>query len=443
MGSDRTRHIALAYAAVVAVLAAGAPQAAAQAIDPLEQLLLAATSLAPRAGAMKEPVATPVPAPVRTRFVVGLEAPVKFQISTLANPNRVVIELPDVKVALPQATGDGPSGFVQSFRCGKASDNKMRVVIDVTEPVVVTSSAIEKAADGRGHHLAIEIAAAAESLPAQKTKSTRALPAPSGLGATAVQPPLPVPAMSPKLKAEREYRPVIVIDPGHGGHDSGATKYGAVEKNVVLAFSHVLKAKLVKRGAYKVLMTREDDTFVELEDRRDFAERNNAALFIAVHADYANSNARGATIFSLRPDVSDDLKSSAKGALVKNALSPTRAEAIKRVGGATEVSVVRGILDDLAQQEVAATKDRAKLFAVTVIEKMSDATEMRASPDQKANFEVLKTAQFPSVLIELAYVTNRKDAENLKSDGWRSEVADSIVTAVDNYFGNRLAHVPM
>ncbi len=387
------------------------------------------------------------PAPVRTRFIIGLEKPVAFQISSLANPNRVIVELPDGKVALPDAGDGAPIGFVRSFRAGQASDGRMRVVIEVTEPVIVTSSAIEKNPDGKGHRLAIEIASTTEALDSAKPKAardaSRTMPAPSGLGAVGLQPPLPMPAMSPKKKAERAYKPVIVIDPGHGGQDSGATKYGAVEKDVVLAFALVLRDKLQKTGNYKVLMTRDTDTFVELDDRLEFGEKNDAALFIAVHADYATSNARGATIFSLRSDVVDDLKSSARGTMVKNALTPYRASAIKKVGGEQEVGAIRSILSDLAAQEVSATKDRSKLFAGTVIEKMGDATEMRSSPDKQATFRVLKTAQFPSVLIELAYVTNRKDAENLKSDEWRHDVANSMKTAIDNYFGNRLARLPM
>jgi N-acetylmuramoyl-L-alanine amidase len=196
-------------------------------------------------------------------------------------------------------------------------------------------------------------------------------------------------------------------------------------------------------GKYRVMMTRETDVFVELDDRVAFAERHDAALFIAVHADYARSNASGATIYSLRADEMDDLKAPAKGQILRNALTSPRADAMRRVGGEGEVSTVKGILDDLAKQEVEATKERAKLFAGSVIELMSDTTEMRATPDRQANFRVLQTAQFPSVLIELAYVTNRKDADNLRSDQWRSGVADSIVRAVGNYFSHRLASMPM
>lgn len=376
----------------------------------------------------------------RTRFVIGLEKAVQFQVFSLTNPNRVVVEMPDVKVSLPTIAGDKPVGLVKSFRGGQASADKMRVVIDVTEPVIVAKSEVEKGANGKTPRLAIEIVTVASLDKAKQAAGKKQTP-PFALGGAGMQPPLPLPALSPKKKAERAYKPTVVIDPGHGGHDSGATKHGAVEKDVVLAFSRTLRDKLVATGRYKVIMTRDNDSFVELDERRAIGERANAALFIAVHADYAQSKARGATIFSLRDGVADDLKRSAKGDLAKRVMTNPMVNQVKANDG--DKQAVMGILEDLAKQEVEANKDRSKLFAGAVIETMSDKTDMRASPDQQAAFRVLKTAQFPSVLIELAYVTNKQDAENLKSDEWRHEVSGSIVTAVENYFSNKLAHLPM
>ena len=401
-------------------------------------VLIATPTFAQTASPPAEAEAATAIDPSRTRFVIGLDKSVQFQVFSLSNPNRVVVEMPGVKLSLPTLPGDKPVGLVKALRGGLASADKMRVVIDVTEPVIVASSKIEKSADGRSHRLALEIVTVASL---EKAKAGKKIAPPYALGGVGLQPPLPLPALSPKKKAERAYKPTIVIDPGHGGHDSGATKNGAVEKDVVLAFAKSLRDKLTKTGQYKVIMTRDTDTFVELDERRAFGERNNAALFIAVHADYAQSRARGATIFSLRDGVADDLKRSAKGDLAKRVMTNPLATQVKSSESDTEA--VKGILEDLAKQEVDANKDRSKLFAGAVIETMSDATDMRSSPDQQAAFRVLKTAQFPSVLIELAYVTNKQDAENLLSEDWRAEVSQSIVSAVDNYFSNKLAHLPM
>ena len=127
--------------------------------------------------------------------------------------------------------------------------------------------------------------------------------------------------MSPQPRALGMFKPVIVLDPGHGGDDTGAQKNGTVEKNVVLAFSLMLRDKLNATGRYKVLMTRDTDVFVELNKRREFAEHNLAPLFVAVHADYAQSSARGATIYSLRELVANSLQRSARGEVSDNVLS--------------------------------------------------------------------------------------------------------------------------
>jgi N-acetylmuramoyl-L-alanine amidase len=372
---------------------------------------------------------------LQTRFVIGLAKPVEFQVFSLSNPNRVVVELPDTGLSLPSQPNGQPIGLVQGFRGGVSAPGRARIVIEVTKPVVVESARIEKGKDGRSSHLAIEI------VPVQAVNRKSLKQQPFALGAAAVQPPLPKPAMRPELRADSAFKPIIVIDPGHGGTDSGATKNGTIEKDVVLAFSMALRDRLTATGLYKVLMTRDTDVFVELDERRAFAERHNANLFIAVHADYAGSNARGATIFSLRENVAKELRRSAKGGLSRHLLSSSEAEAIKEAEG--DVDTVRGILSDLAEREVDATSERSSMFARSVIEYMGAKTSLRDNPDQQAAFRVLKTAQFPSVLIELAYVTNSEDARNLKSETWREKVANSIVTAVENYFSHQVARLPM
>jgi N-acetylmuramoyl-L-alanine amidase len=237
------------------------------------------------------------------------------------------------------------------------------------------------------------------------------------------------------------YRPVIVIDPGHGGDDTGATRHGTVEKDVVLAFSLKLRDKLQSTGRYKVLLTRETDTFVELNARREFAERQLASLFVAVHADYAQSNARGATIYSLRDSVASSLQRSARGEVSEHVLSDQEITALKNSDG--DVSAVKAILSDLARREVDMTRDRTSVFVKSVIEFMGESTGLKDNPDRSAAFVVLKSAKVPSILIELGYVTNEADAQLLKSERWREKVSSSIVTAIENYFSHQLARLPM
>ena len=376
----------------------------------------------------------------RTRFIIGLERAVDFQVFALTNPNRVFVDLPDVKLQLPALPGEAPVGLVKSFRGGLSAPGKARVVIDVTGPVVIERSTIEK--DGKAARLVLEMASAelAEA-EVQDGRSPLPISAPFGLGAAGVQPPMPKPAVSPRVRSEAMYRPIIVIDPGHGGDDTGARRHGTVEKDVVLAFSLKLRDKLQSTGRYKVLLTRETDTFVELNARREFAERHLASLFVAVHADYAQSSARGATIYSLRDSVASSLQRSARGEVSEHVLSDQEIVALKNSDG--DISAVKAILSDLARREVDMTRDRTSVFVKSVIEFMGETTGLKDNPDRSAAFVVLKSAKVPSILIELGYVTNDADAQLLKSERWREKVSNSIVTAIDNYFSHQLARLPM
>jgi N-acetylmuramoyl-L-alanine amidase len=401
----------------------------------------------------------------RTRFLVSLPKASKFEVFALSYPtNRVIIEVDDVKVGLPAQPAGKPIGLVKSFRAGLSAANQTRIVINVTEPVIVSSARMGQAPGGRGEQLVVEIepfgpvtaslgapatlptapagAAPAAQLQKASTSSEAIAPPPFSLGAGKLMPPSPRRAVHPEVQAERAFKPVIVIDPGHGGHDTGAKKNGAIEKEIVLAFGKILRDKLEATGRYRVLMTRDKDVFVPLGERVDFAERNKANLFIAVHCDYAGrSGANGATIYSLRDSVAKSLRRSTKGSLAGNVLSRDEVKAVKKASG--DVDAVKSILADLAGREVDATTERTSAFARSVIANMGATTNMRQDPDKQASFRVLKTAQFPSVLIELAYVTNKEDAKRLQSDTWRNKVSDSIMTAVEKYFSNKLAQLPM
>jgi N-acetylmuramoyl-L-alanine amidase len=378
----------------------------------------------------------------RTKFIIVLERHVEFQVFALTNPNRVFIELPEVKLQLPQHPGESAVGLVKSFRGGLSAPGKTRVVIDVTGPVIVEKAVIEKGADGKAAHLVLEIVPAESTVDAKLANARHALmqAGAAALGAGGLQPPMPRPAVPPQVQRERRFKPVIVIDPGHGGDDTGAQRHGAVEKNVVLAFSLKLREKLNATGRYKVLMTRETDVFVELNKRREFAEQNLAQLFVAVHADYAQSRARGATIYSLRESVANSLQRSARGE-ASEILSDKELAAAKPMDG--DIGAIKGFLSDLIRLEVDRNRDRTGVFVKSVIENMGESTNLKDNPDRSAAFVVIKSAKVPSILVELGYVTNEEDAELLKSDVWREKVSASIVTAIDNYFSHQLARLPM
>lgn len=435
-------HVVLLPLVLMACLAAG-PAAQGQTLaaalastEPPPPLPSLPTGEPPQAGSGVTSDGTLEATAKRTRFVIGLDKRVNFSVFALSKPNRVIVELGNARLDLPNMIGDTPVGLIKSFRGGISAPGRQRVIIEVTAPVVVEHQKLSKAADGPGYQLALDIAPVSTALKSERTAALDFPPAKLGF-----QPPLPRPAETPDTRAARAFKPIIVIDPGHGGHDSGATKSGTVEKDVVLAFSKVLKEKLEDTGRYKVIMTRETDVFVELDARRAFAERHNASLFIAVHADYATTRARGATIYTLRDGVAERLKRSTSEEVAEQVLSKDEISAVKTAEG--DLGAVKNILADLARREINVTKERTSIFARSVVARMSTSTNMRDDPDKQAAFRVLKTAQFPSVLIELAYVSNRKDAELLNSNAWRTKVAGSITDAVDNYFGQQLARLPL
>ena len=393
-------------------------------------------------------VPVPVPAPPaetlkKTRFVIALERKVDYQVQSLPNPNRVIVDLPTVKLQLPPSLKGDPVGIVSGFRAGLGAPGRMRVVIDVTEAVVVEKSEFLGGAGSGPVLLSLEIAPAATDMNSL-LQAAVAIPSSTVQRASAlgtIQPPVPRPAERPGNRAANAYKPLIVLDPGHGGHDSGAIRNGTVEKEVVLAFARTLRDQLRASGRYRVAMTREDDTFVPLEERRQFAEDRRAALFIAIHADYATSRARGATIYSLRDSVANNLAASARRKSASELLTDSELAPLKTIG--RQGAAAQSILADLAGREVEATKDRTSIFARAVIENMGRSTNMNENPDRNAAFQVLLTAKVPSVLIELAYVTNRADAAQLRSEDWRRNVARSIRSAIDNYFSHQSARLPM
>lgn len=394
------------------------------------------------------------PADARTRFVIAVERAVNFQVQALTNPNRVTVDMDAVKLLLPPRP-QTPVGVIQDFRGGIAGNGRARVVIDVVEPVVIDrAEAVRNPQTGREEIVLDILPVRAMAARERKIAAMRAKAMGAGItGAgttggravavtrTAVQPPLPRVAPKPAELTNSASKPLIVIDPGHGGIDSGAMKWGTQEKDVVLNFGLELRRQLLESGRYRVKMTRETDVFIKLGDRRAFAERHGAALFISVHADYATSSARGATIYSLRESVASRLKRAARSEVKADVL--TRGEAAKIASAKADVSMIRRILADLAQRDVDNTRDRTRIFTNNVIRTMSDATRMRRRPDQQAAFKVLKTAKVPSVLIELAFVSNKRDAALLRSKKWRRRVAGSITDAVDNYFSHQVVRLPL
>jgi N-acetylmuramoyl-L-alanine amidase len=234
-------------------------------------------------------------------------------------------------------------------------------------------------------------------------------------------------------KPDTDPRPLIVIDPGHGGIDNGTrAATGEMEKTIVLEFSLLLRDKIERTGKYRVAMTRADDTFVPLGNRVAFARARQAALFISVHADAlrrGEGEAQGATIYTLSERATD-----ARAARLAEA--ENQADVIAGLDLSSEPKDVAGILIDLARRE---TKTFSLQFAETLISAMKPSARLHQNPLKSASFVVLKAPDVPSVLVELGYVTTKSDLQSLMAQEWRERTTDSIAHAIDTFFTTRLA----
>jgi N-acetylmuramoyl-L-alanine amidase len=367
----------------------------------------------------------------QTRFVLDIDKAVVFRAFALADPYRLVVDIPQVNFRLPAGTGVAGRGLVKAFRYGLVMPGGSRIVFDLTGPAKVTSSTMLEAANGQPPRLVLELeetdaasfkqAIAAQSAPALKSSisETNAMALPQA-------PVIPKPATPP------DPRPVVVIDPGHGGIDNGTRAGEEAEKNLVLAFGLALRDRLEKSGKYRVVMTRTDDTFIALDDRVRIGRSQAAALFVSIHADYlphGEGDVQGATIYTVSDKASD-------AEAARLAESENRADAIGGVNLTQEPTEVADILIDLAQRE---TRTFSNRFAHLLMSEMKRATRLHKHPLKSAGFRVLKAPDVPSVLVELGYVSNKADLDHLTSDSWRSKTVGSMAQAIDVFLAKRLA----
>jgi N-acetylmuramoyl-L-alanine amidase len=237
----------------------------------------------------------------------------------------------------------------------------------------------------------------------------------------------------PSTRSSADPRPIVVLDPGHGGIDNGTrAASGEQEKTLVLDFALSLRDQIEKSGKYRVVMTRTDDTFVPLAERVRMARARQAALFISIHADAlrrTDGEAHGATVYTLSDTASD-----AEAARLADA--ENKADVIAGLDLSAEPGDVADILIDLAQRE---TKSFSMHFARTLVGEMKPAVRLHKNPMKSAGFVVLKAPDVPSVLIELGYVSNKDDLKSMVSANWRNKAVETISAAVDRFFATRIA----
>jgi N-acetylmuramoyl-L-alanine amidase len=348
-----------------------------------------------------------------TRVVIESDAPLGHHVFLLAAGSyRVVVDLPRVRWSIngltaESGTGKG-SGVVSGFRYAHNTAETSRLVLDLASPATVARAfaLLPKTKDER-HKLVLDLeptTAEAFSLAATGEMSG----------------PRPV-----LQQAAR--KPLIVIDPGHGGKDPGSSsKSGLREKDVTLAASLALRDELLKSQRYDVALTRSTDVFIELEDRVTKARNLGADLFIALHADAgAKPSTSGASVYTLSPDGEKRIDGARKENdwILDLEIDSGRPEEVNR------------ILADLVQRE---TKNQSARFAQMLAESLAaSGWPTLENTHRQRGFYVLLSPDVPAALLEMGFMTNDTDAAAMVSESKRRKLIRGVVGAIDHFFENQ------
>lgn len=352
----------------------------------------------------------------RITMVADGDVPHESFLATGNGSRQVAIVLPQ-SVVLSNASTPPPGGAVESYEIRDGE-----VIFNLATPMMVSRSLdLGPTTVEKNHRLVIDLVrvapirfdrAAANDLDERQT-FLASLSGRAGQG-----------QMSGDFSAVRPDQYVIVIDPGHGGKDPGASSYNQKrEKEIVLATSLKLKAILDKNPRYKVHLTRETDVYIDHEDRVSMARNWGADLFISVHADAAgNSGVSGASVYTL----------SSRGERRIDGTAKTNGWDLPIEDG-TPIEV-SGILADLIKRE---TKSNSSIFAEMLIPELSKAGPIVRNSHRQENFFVLLAPDVPAVLLEIGFLTNRNDVARLSSDSGQAKTASAVARAIDAYFEQR------
>lgn len=351
---------------------------------------------------------------VHMRVVINFDQEPEPRWFLLRSPHRLVIDLPKTAFAIDPKELKA-RGLVKNVRYGHINDKTSRLILEAKGPFVVDKVDIVQNEGSAGYRMVADISAASQrvfdealAVQAQTTGSTETTPKSERLG----------------LRTGRAgQRFTIVIDPGHGGIDGGAAgQSGTVEKDITLTFANELRDKLRADGRYNVFMTREKDEFLRLDDRVRIARQHEADLFISIHADTIRlKGIRGATVYTVSEKASDaDAQALADRENLSDQLAGIEIE--------EENHEVADILVDLIKRE---THSFSMRFARSLVGELSTTVGLINNPHRFAGFRVLKAPDVPSVLLELGYLSNAKDEQQLTSAEWRGKAAESISKAIE------------
>jgi N-acetylmuramoyl-L-alanine amidase len=348
--------------------------------------------------------------------ILHLSQSVPYRIFSLSEPDRIVFDFKEVDWAGFSAEQTLKTEKVKTLRYGAFQAGWSRMVIELNEPMILNEAEMRIDQDkGSAVLRAMFSLASPEEFTAQTGPRVNA----------GWDLPEPLDVMAPKKRQIGDRPLIVVLDPGHGGIDSGARQKGQLEKDLVLKFAKELKESLILSGRYKAHLTRNEDEFISLPGRISRARALGADLFISLHADALESGwATGTTVYSL----SDEASNEASAYL---AAHQNRTDLLAGVDLTQQSDAVAGVLMQMAQVE---TKSRSDLLGDMVVSGVAQSIgRLRKRPHLYAGFSVLKAPDIPSILVELGFMSNESDLNNLLNAKWRDQVIKGIILALDTW----------
>ena len=361
------------------------------------------------------------------RLVLDLTDHPSHEVLLLKNPYRVVIDLEKTTIAVPESEIPKTSNIVKDLRIGKTPKGAARIVVETKDAAIVKKAFFLPPQGGFNWRLVVDITSASqadfEKAKAQNPKPQTTSPTQTEISAKDAA------AELEKLKKPLAAKPLIVLDPGHGGKDPGAiSASGYYEKHITLKMAKELKQSLEATGKYRVMLTRSDDRALALKSRVKIARDAKADLFISIHADSAkNSRAKGLSVYTLSERASD--RESAALAEREN-----KADALINMDFSDKTPEVANILIDLARRD---TMNTSKDLANYMVSEMSRTVRVLPDTHRFAGFAVLKAQDIPSVLVEIGYLSNREEERLIRNPAYREKLAKALTRAIDKFFESR------
>lgn len=381
-------------------------------------------------------------------ITLHLSRPVSYDSFALDNPDRLVMDFPVLDWHADNVLAGYRGALLKDVRVARFSPTTTRMVFDLNSPARLARVEVHNEGTNRPFLMVLSLqsedgsATAVRDAPAQSVASPAPTPqakpdwselveekAPEPVHVAVPLPAdfpfknIPIPVLKDKVVFRK---PVVVIDAGHGGKDPGAIgSSGTYEKIITLGYALELAEGLRRTGRYEVVLTRDNDSYVRLRERLAIGRRAKGDIFISLHADSAgNTDTRGLSIYTLSETASD--KEAAALATREN-----KVDIIFNMDLSTEETDVTEILIDLAQRE---TKNKSKKLADTLLGELGKQVRLLPNTLRHAGFAVLKAPDVPSVLIEIGFLSNRKEEALLRSREFRDRVISALVNGVDRYF---------